>query len=72
MRPVLIGVCVGLGLALLGSQAIAAALYAGVSPRDPLAFALAACVLVVAASVGVWIPARRAAKVDPAMSLRAE
>jgi hypothetical protein len=72
MRPVLIGVSVGIGLGLVGSQAIAAALYAGISPRDPLAFTVAAVILILAASVGVWIPARRAAQVDPALSLRAE
>ena len=72
MKPVVIGLAVGLGLALLGSQLFSWALYANTSPRDPLSFVAAAVVLLLATGAGVFIPARRAARVDPALSLRAE
>jgi ABC-type antimicrobial peptide transport system permease subunit len=72
MGPVAIGVAVGLGLALVGSQVFSWALYAGTSPRDPFAFVGAAVVLLLATGAGVFIPARRAARVDPALSLRSE
>ncbi len=43
-----------------------------VSPFDPLSLAVAAAVLAMAAAVAAWRPARRAAQVDPAVSLREE
>jgi ABC-type lipoprotein release transport system permease subunit len=43
-----------------------------VSPFDPLSLAVAALVLVMAAALAAWLPARRAALVDPAVSLREE
>jgi ABC-type lipoprotein release transport system permease subunit len=38
--------------------------------RDPVTFAGAAAVLVAVSVVAAWIPARRAARLDPAMVLR--
>lgn len=72
MRPVVIGLVCGLLLAWQGAQVFASFLWAGVSPRDPLSFAVAACVLLATACAGVLIPARRAAAVNPVESLRAE
>jgi predicted permease len=43
-----------------------------VSPFDPLSLAAAALVLAMAAALAAWRPARRAAQVDPAVSLREE
>src|SRR6266516_2462478 len=43
-----------------------------VSPTDPLTFAAVPCVLVLAALIGGWVPARRAAKVVPMEALRSE
>jgi ABC-type lipoprotein release transport system permease subunit len=43
-----------------------------VSPFDPLSLAAAALVLAMAAAIAAWRPARRAAQVDPAVSLREE
>jgi predicted permease len=65
------GAPVGVLAALVLSQLIASQLY-GVSPSDP--WALVAAVLLVAAIafVACWLPARRAARVDPIVALRAE
>jgi ABC-type lipoprotein release transport system permease subunit len=43
-----------------------------VSPFDPLSLTAAALVLAMAAALAAWRPARRAAQVDPAVSLREE
>jgi ABC-type lipoprotein release transport system permease subunit len=69
LRPVLIGLGVGLAVAL-GAARVFASIFAGVSPNDPIAIGAAAAILLSAALVAVLIPARRAAKVDPASILR--
>lgn len=67
----LAGVCIGGLGALAATRLIRASLY-GVGPGDPITFALAALVLVVVAALAAWLPARRAAKVDPMVALRCE
>jgi putative ABC transport system permease protein len=44
----------------------------GISPVDPTMFAVTIAVLVVVACVACWVPARRAATLDPMTALRAE
>jgi putative ABC transport system permease protein len=44
----------------------------GVDPLDPLTFALVCLLLAASALFASWIPARRAARVDPAIALRAQ
>jgi predicted permease len=44
----------------------------GVAPGDPLTLAAASMVLIVIAALASWIPARRAARVDPAQVMRSE
>jgi putative ABC transport system permease protein len=44
----------------------------GVSARDVATFSAAAAVLVVVVAVACWLPARRASRVDPLVSLRME
>jgi putative ABC transport system permease protein len=67
----LTGVGVGLVLALLATRSMSSLLYA-VSPNDPLVFTLVSITLTVVALLASFIPARRAAQVDPVVALRYE
>ena len=69
LRPVAIGLAAGAAVALAASHLFASILY-GVGARDPLAFASAIGILLVSAAAAVYVPARRAARVDPAFVLR--
>jgi predicted permease len=69
MRPVVVGLGCGLGLALAASRLFAAGVY-GLSPHDPMAIAAAVSVLMLSACAAVIVPARQAARVDPASVLR--
>jgi predicted permease len=64
-----IGVAAGLALALAGSRLIESLLF-GVSARDPLTYGAVAIALLAVAGLASWIPAQRAAGVDPAIALR--
>lgn len=65
------GIAVGLGAAWLFSRLIQNQLF-GVAPTDLSTYGLAALVLLAAALVACWLPARRATKVNPVDALRAE
>ncbi len=67
---VVIGVATALALAKLMTS-FSALLY-GVKPTDPATFALIALLLLLVALLVCWIPARRAARVDPMVALRCE
>jgi putative ABC transport system permease protein len=71
IRVAAIGVVIGLALSLGGAQLIRSFLL-GMNPYDPLAFGSAAFGLLAVAIVACLVPARRAAKVDPIVALRAE
>ena len=66
-----LGVAAGAVIALGATRLLASLLY-GVPTTDIVAFAGAALLLVLAAIAASWIPARRAAAVDPVVALRAE
>jgi len=66
---VIVGVVAGALLSAWGSTFVATLLY-DVTPHDPLTFVAAAAVLIAAALVAACVPARRAARLDPAVTLR--
>jgi predicted permease len=66
-----IGVAVGLGAAVLLMRLLKSLLF-GISPLDPLTYAAVPVVLVAAAVLASYLPARRAAAVDPVEALKAE
>ncbi len=66
-----IGIVLGIPLIFAGTRAIAAQLY-GVRPYDPLTLLGAALVLGAVAAIAGYVPARRAAGVDPMTALRYE
>lgn len=69
--PVLLGLAVGLASAFALSRLLAGMLYE-VRPSDPLTYAAASMLLGAVATIAAYLPARRAAKVDPAVALRCE
>jgi ABC-type antimicrobial peptide transport system permease subunit len=66
-----VGTVVGLPLALLATRLIRQQMF-GLDPLDPLTFAFALVVIAGTTLITGWIPARRAAKVDPVVALRCE
>jgi predicted permease len=71
LRVVGVGVAAGLLLAVLAGNGARAFLY-GVAPTDPAVLLATPLVLAAVALAASWVPARRAASVDPMLALRAE
>ena len=69
MTVAAVGISIGLVGAVGVTRVLSALLYA-VSPTDPASLAAAAVLLAAVAAVASWIPARRAALLDPAQALR--
>jgi predicted permease len=65
------GLALGLAGALALGRFLSGVLY-GVQPTDPLTFGTMAAVLLGVATLSSWLPARRAARVDPAVALRSD
>ena len=71
MKLALVGVAIGLAGAWALSRFMKTLLF-GVPPTDVLTFSLVSVVLLFAALLACWVPARRATKVDPLIALRYE
>lgn len=71
LRTVVIGIAVGVALALAAGRLVASLLY-GVAPNDPVAISLVVGLLLVVATFAGLVPAWRAARVDPVTALRTE
>jgi putative ABC transport system permease protein len=69
LRPVLVGVAAGLIAAIAAASAMRGMLF-GVTPLDPLSLGVVATVLVLTAALACYLPARRAARLDPIVALR--
>jgi putative ABC transport system permease protein len=68
---VVIGLLIGIAGALFLTRLIAGLLY-GVEPADPRTLGAVALLLLAIGALAAWLPARRAARVDPMIALRAE
>jgi putative ABC transport system permease protein len=71
LRMVLLGITIGVPLALATTRLVSSLLY-GLSANDPATMMVATLVLLSAAALAAYLPARRAARVDPIVALRAE
>jgi putative ABC transport system permease protein len=71
MRPALAGIAAGLVAALALARLVESQLFQ-VKARDPLVFIASVSVLVLVAGMSIYLPARRASRVDPALVLRSE
>jgi putative ABC transport system permease protein len=71
MRLLAIGLVLGFAGAIAASRIVRSLLF-GVNANDPLIYAAVTIVLIAAAIVACWLPARRASKVNPMVTLRAE
>jgi len=69
-RLALLGAVAGLATAAAAVRLIRSLLF-GISPHDPWAFLAMPALLIAAVLLASWIPARRAARIDPAENLRA-
>ncbi len=70
-RLAIIGIVIGLASAIGLTRLMANLLY-GVGPNDPLTFIAVPAILISVAFLASYLPARRAAKVDPMVALRYE
>ena len=71
MKVALAGITIGMASAFGLARLLTSFLF-GVTPNDPVVFATVPLVLSLAALAAVWLPARRATKVDPLVALRCD
>ena len=65
------GIATGLAAALFATRLVGSLLF-GVTSSDPAALAAAVALLACVAAAAAYLPARRAARIDPAVALRHE
>jgi ABC-type antimicrobial peptide transport system permease subunit len=65
------GLVVGL-IAALSLRRLATPLLYGITPADPLTLVVVSAVLMLVGALATWLPARRAARLDPVRALRGE
>jgi len=66
-----LGIVAGM-LGALGLTHLLSSLLYGTTPTDPLTFATAPAILLAVAAAACWVPARRAARIDPMLALRGD
>jgi ABC-type antimicrobial peptide transport system permease subunit len=66
-----VGLVAGAGAALIATRAMKSLLF-GIAPTDPFTFAAVAAGVATVALVASWLPARRATRIDPMETLKAE
>jgi ABC-type antimicrobial peptide transport system permease subunit len=71
VRLTAIGLGVGVALAMLFSRSLAGLLF-GITATDAATFAAVVALLAVVSMLAMWLPARRASRVDPLVALRYE
>jgi len=75
VRQGFVPILIGLGVGLAGGAGMAFAMRSllfGIPPLDLATFLIVPFTLAVIAAAACWLPARRAAKIDPIVTLRAE
>jgi len=70
-RPTLVGIAIGFPLAVALGRLLSAAMFE-VSPYDPVVLVVAPLILVAAAAIATYVPARRGMRVSPLEALRTE
>ena len=71
LRPVLVGIAIGLAVAIGSARVLQGMLY-GTSVHEPAVYAIVSIGLIAVAALAAWMPGRRAAAADPMVVLRGD
>lgn len=72
VKQLAIGLVIGLAIALLAARLVGPDLGIGISPNDPVVFATVFLLLAMVGLFACWLPARKATRISPSISLRGE